>query len=363
MALSDNRRLFDLATRLQIYTEGVKVDQSRQFNSILLKVRDNLTKNLGRVKYKTLDGLSKAELNKLILSLRESQFKVYSEYTTQILEQLKEFMSADLAVNRQVFVTAFQEEDDEDEEDPVDDDEASKFILSTPAKDSHALFGVAAVTGNDERLWSQILNQPIPANGLYLLPFIKTFTTSAQASIENIIRKAWANRQSVDETLTELIGDGAVQGTPSQLQRIAVQAQAVVHTSFAHVAAIASVAVTSTLFGRYGWYSVMDQSTTAICSSRNLQIFRYGDGPLPPAHIRCRSHTAPVASGSDLAEETFYTWMTNQPDDVQDDMLGEDDAEDLRDGTTKAKDMPKYEKVQPLTLDEFRKKVKLILKR
>lgn len=95
MALSDNKRLYDIATRLQIYTEGVKVWQARQFNFVLREISEDLKKNLHRVKYRTLDGLSKAQLNKLIMALRESQSKIYSAYTTQLIEQLKEFMRAD----------------------------------------------------------------------------------------------------------------------------------------------------------------------------------------------------------------------------------------------------------------------------
>lgn len=364
MALSDNKRLYDIATRIQLYTEGVKVQYAREFNFVLMKLRDVLEKNLHRVKYKTLDGLTKAELNRLILSLRDSQSKIYSAYTSQIIEQLKAFMAADLEMNRRAWVTGFIELDDEEDDDIISDEDAIQFLIETPNKDSNPLFGLAAVTGGNDRIWSQITNTPIPANGLYLLPFIKTFTTSAQAGIENIIRKAWANRWTVDETLAELIGtEGVRQGTSSQLSRVGVQASAVIHTATAHVAAVTSAAVVSTLFGRYGWYSVIDGSTTEICRSRNRKVYRFGEGPIPPAHIRCRSHIAPIVGASDFADETFYTWLLRQPADVQDDILGEDGAEGLRSGRTKAKDIPKYETDEPLTLEAFRRKIIEVLSR
>lgn len=364
MALSDNKRLYDIATRLQVYTEGVKVQYAREFNFVLRQVREDLKKNLSRVKYRTLDGLTKAELNRLVLTLRESQSKIYSAYTSQLIEQLKAFMAADLEVNRRAWVTGYIELDGEDEDDIISDDDAISFMLETPNKDSNPLFGLAAVTGNNDRIWSQITNSPIPANGLYLLPFIKTFTTSAQAGVENIIRKAWANRWTVEETLAELVGNGeVVQGTPSQLHRIGVQNAAVVHTSMAHVGAVVTAGVMSAMFGRYGWYSVMDGNTTEICRSRNRKIYRFGEGPMPPAHIRCRSHIAAVMGASDFADETFYTWLIRQPSDVQDDILGAEDGEGLREGNIKSKDIPKYETDEPLTLDEFRRRIKQILSR
>lgn len=364
MALSDNKRLYDIATRLAVYTEGVKVYQSRQFSFVLRDVNEVLKKLLGRVRYKTLDGLSKAQLNKLVIELRESQSKIYTAYTEQVIEQLKKFMAADLEVNRRAWVTGYIELDGDESDEIISDEDAIQFLLDNPNADSNPLFGIAAITGGDERIWSQVVNSPIPANGLYLLPFIKTFTTSAQAGVESLIRKAWANRWTVEETLRELTGeDGQRQGTPSQLARVNQQATSVIHTATAHVAAIVSAGVMSAVFGRYAWYSVMDGNTTEICRSRNRKIYRFGEGPLPPAHIRCRSHTAPVILGSDLAEETFYTWLARQPIDVQDDILGEDGGAAIRGGDLKASDIPKYESDKPLSYDEFRRKIKEVLSR
>lgn len=364
MALSDNKRLYDISTRLQVYVEGVKVYQARQFNFVLRDVSEVLKKLLGRVRYKTLDGLSKAQLNKLIVELRESQSKIYSAYTETLIGQLKDFMSADLEVNRRAWVTGYIELDGEASEEIISDDAAIQFLLEHTDSEANPLFGIAAITGGDERIWSQVTNSPIPANGLYLLPFIKTFTTSAQAGVESIIRKAWANRWTVEETLRELIGEeGARQGTPSQLSRIQNQAASVIYTSTAHVAAIVAAGVMSALFGRYVWWSVMDGNTTEVCRSRNRKVYRYGTGPLPPAHIRCRSHTAPATSASDLAEETFYTWLARQPIDVQDDILGEEGGEAIRSGKLKPNDIPKYEADKPLTYEQFRKKIKEVLSR
>lgn len=297
MALSDNKRLYDIATRLALYVEGVKVQQAKQFNFVLRDINEVLRKLLGRVNYKTLDGLSKAQLNRLILDLRQSQSKIYSDYTKQLLEQLQDFMNASLEVNRRVWVTAKLELESEDDEEveTVSDEQAVSLLVGGLGKAAVPLFGLAAITGANDRLFSTINNTPLAANGLYLQTFLKTFAISAQSGVENIIRKGYANRLSVDEVLTELVGDGTVrQGAGSQLVRIGTQANAVIHTSTAHVEAIVSAGVLSALFDLYAWHSVMDSNTTEICQSRNLRIYRFGNGPIPPAHIRCRSHVAPV---------------------------------------------------------------------
>ena len=367
MALSDNKRLYDIAVRQQVYIEGVKVQFAREFNFVLAELRLELNRVLSRVKYKTLDGLTKAELNKLVLTLRESQTRIYSKYTQQLIKQLKDFMAVDLEMKRRAYSLAHAEMNMEDGETtpkvPTDAQAIAYIKQQNESSNIIPLFGIASVTGNNDRLWSAVTNAPIPANGLYLLPFVKTFATSAQAGVENIVRKAWANGWTLEETISAITGEDARQGTSSQLQRVGVQASAVVATAVQHVSAIVGAGVLSALFGWYMWHSVMDSRTTEICSSRNHKRYRYGAGPIPPAHIRCRSHIAPIVGNDDIAAETFYTWAVRQPANVQDDILGEANGESLRNGSLKEKDLSKYEATRPLTLEEFRRKIIEILSR
>ena len=367
MALADNQRVYDIATRQQVYLEGVKVQYARAFNFGLAELRIELNRLLNRVKYKTLDGLTKAELNRLVLSLRESQSRIYSKYTQQLIKQLKDFMAVNLEMNRRAYSLAHAEMNMEDGETtpkvPTDAQAIEYIKQQNESSNIIPLFGIASVTGNNDRLWSAVTNAPIPANGLYLLPFVKTFATSAQAGVENIVRKAWANGWTLEETISAITGEDARQGTSSQLQRVGVQASAVVATAVQHVSAIVGAGVLSALFGWYMWHSVMDSRTTEICSSRNHKRYRYGAGPIPPAHIRCRSLIAPIVGMGDIAAESFYTWAIRQPADVQNDIFGEDVADELRNGNLKEKDLPKFESKQPLTLDEFRRKINEVLSR
>ena len=367
MALSDNKRLYDIAVRQQVYVEGVKVQFAREFNFVLAELRIELNRLLNRVKYKTLDGLTKAELNKLVLSLRESQSRIYSKYTQQLIKQLKDFMAVNLEMNRRAYSLAHAEMNMEDGETtpkvPTDAQAIEYTKQQNESSNIIPLFGIASVTGNNDRLWSAVTNAPIPANGLYLLPFVKTFATSAQAGVENTIRKAWSNGWTLQETIAKLTGEDAKQGTSSQLQRVGVQAGAVTATALQHVAAVAGAGAISALFGWYVWRSVMDSKTSEICTSRNRKRYRFGQGPIPPAHIRCRSHISPIVGNDDIAAEAFYNWAVRQPANVQDDILGEANGESLRNGSLKEKDLSKYEATRPLTLEEFRRKIIEVISR
>lgn len=362
--LTDNRQLFDISIRLQVYLEGVKAQHARDFNFVLFKVREKLKELLGRVKYKNLDGLTKAELNRLVLSLRNAQSEIYSQYTQQLIKQLRDFMAVDMTVNRRVWATCYLGQDE-----PVSDEDAIDVLTDANKSNKFIpLFGLAAAigtTGGDDRMWAAVMNTPLPANGLYLQNFIKGFSVSAQASVENLVRKAWANGWTLQETISEIAGSDAKQGTANQLQRINVQGQAVISTALQHVAATVTAGVSSVLFGRYQWHSVLDSGTTVICRSRNRKVYKYGEGPLPPAHIRCRSSVAPYFGNAETDDynESFFAWIKRQPASIQNDALGKVNATKLRKGEIKAEDINSYETSNPLTLAEFAKKVLSILSR
>lgn len=70
----------------------------------------------------------------------------------------------------------------------------------------------------------------------------------------------------------------------------------------------------------------------------------------------------PVVGIDDIPAVSFYTWASDQPEDVQNDIFGESDAQDLRSGKLKEKDLAKFQ-AKPLTIDEFRRKINEVLSR
>lgn len=368
MALTDGTRLYDIATRQALYIEGIKARESQEFNYVMADLRIELRHIMSRVKFKNLDELTKVELNRLILTLRAAQARVYSAYTVKLIQQLQDFMQVDLEVTRRVFAVGFIEDDAKTERRKVvSEAEAIEIIKEQQGVSGIVpLFGILAATTDDGRVWSSIINAPMPANGLFILPFINGFQASAIAGVENIMRKSYANRLTLADTVDLIAAEPTPQGTSSQLERVKTQASAVIGTTFGHVAAIAAAAVGSALFAKYRWVSVMDNRTTEICIHRNGKTYRYGKGPLPPAHTKCRSHTTPMnnvgtAVAAAIAAESLYDWVYRQPEEVQDDFLGEELSEEVRNGSKRQKDLPKSFAVTPITIDEYATKVPLIL--
>ena len=332
MALRDAQRLFDILIRLQIYVECVKVSQAREFAEVLNAVDTEFRKILLRVKYPTLDGLTKLELNKLVVLLRQSQSKVYTLYTKKLIKRLEDFTKASLKVNRIAYAAVFNLDVD-DELEVLSDDDADTLIQSANEEsDFIALFGLAAISqGGESKMWARIRNEPLPATGSLPLPFITSLTTSAQLGTENLIRKAYSNSWTPNQTVVEL---------DSQLAKVVNQSVAVESTLIQHVESVVSAGIASALFGRYRWVSVIDSGTTDICISRNKRTYAYGSGPLRPAHVRCRSIVVPEINGvDDKPDDSFFAFISRQTQRVQTLALGSVLAKKLRSGNLKAKDV------------------------
>lgn len=346
--MADNLRLFNVLTRHQIYLEGVKAGQSREFNDVLVELDKVLRSLFLRLNYNTLDALTKKELREFLRDLKSAQGRVYSGYAARLEKQIREFMAVDVDLTKEIFETL----------------ESRSMQQAYDEGDGFPIWGLAAFLGTskaDEQLWSTIKNSPIPANGALMLAFISQFTASASQAVENMIRKAYANKWTKQETINAIIGTKAKNWRDGEFAKINRQAGAVIATAIQHVSSIVQAGIASIFYRRYVWVSVIDGGTTDICLGRDGKTYEYGKGPLPPAHIRCRSKTIPKPADVDDAPQSYYSWLKSQPSTVQDDILGRDRASGLRNGNLTSKDFPKFVDAKPLSVDEFSKKRGVIL--
>jgi len=352
MPIIEATRLYDVTVRLQIFVEAVKAYQARQFDRVLIGVRNEFDKLLGRLNFETLDGLTRTRLRALVMALKLSQSRLYSVYMEDVLKQLEAFTNAALVVNKTVYAALRSNLTF----DITQGEEALNSYLRAlgqqPEDESAAwLFGFAALT-NPSRTWNNVINEPVAANGAYVKDFYRAFAASAQLSTANLLTKAYANATSTPKVREEL---------KQTLTKIDNQSAAVSNTVMQHIAAIVSQTVASGLFGRYRWVSVIDSSTTDICYGRNNKIYFYGKGPLPPAHIGCRSITVPYQNGQDTTSETFYAFLQRQSSQIQVVAMGEAGAKLLRTGRIKANEVMKFANPAPLSPAQFQASIPLIL--
>lgn len=121
------------------------------------------------------------------------------------------------------------------------------------------------------------------------------------------------------------------------------QVVALVRTSINQVANAASQQVYEANQGitqKYRYVATLDSRTSAICMALDGREFEYGKGPMPPQHFNCRSTTVAVVDYESLglpvpppskraskggqvpADQTYGQWLSEQPGDVQAEVLG-----------------------------------------
>lgn len=355
--LLNNTKLKDLFTRNQTYVEGVKQHMALEFNNVMQKFNDELLKVLYKIKYDNLDALTKKELLLLIRDLRNIQNTIYSVYTESVVKQLKEFTEASSAVSAQIVAYSKDPEGYQKAKD--------KQGWAIGWLEANALVAGAytfAQVHDMKRLWATIRNAPIPANGLVMSEFTSAFTASAMAQLESTVNMGWANKWTKEQLINSIVGQITANGNTAVLRKLTNQNNALTSTLVQHVHATVVNMNQALAYNLYIWLSIIDGRTSAICRERNRNIYRHGEGPLPPAHINCRSDTAPYDGGEDEPnEETFYAWMTRQPEKYQNDILGNSIADKLRSGKMKSTDLSKFENRLSLTPAEYLNRIGFII--
>jgi hypothetical protein len=79
------------------------------------------------------------------------------------------------------------------------------------------------------------------------------------------------------------------------------------------MSAQAAMSTAKKVFNKYEWVSVIDDGTTNICLGRNGKIYVFGRGPVPPAHVGCRSIIVPDYGRAGSPELRFSMWAASQP--------------------------------------------------
>lgn len=340
--------LVDMMTRHQIFLEGVKAGQSKLFNDTAAEFRKSFLELILEldIAFASMGQLTKKKLVEFIVKLRAKQFAIYNTFSAQLLKDLEGFVDADRDLTKNML---------------------ELYTGEKVEKKDKAFFGVlltASAIKANAKLLSVIKNSPIPANGMLPLNFIGGFIASASAVPENLIRKAYANNWTVKQMNDALFGTAAKNFRDGEITRVGYQANSLINTLWQHSSAIISAAIGSQFFDRYVWVSILDDKTTNTCRERDGRVYEYGKGPLAPAHYFCRSKNIPIDPEATVIDEptTYYSWLKNQPKEVQDEILGTSRATSLASGQLKSVDLGKFSVVQSLTAEQFRDKLSVITK-
>jgi 3-methyladenine DNA glycosylase Tag len=320
---ADAPELLDVMTRHQVFLECLKLTQGALFDEVVIQLRQDFRKLFFDIDYDDLSQLTKRELNDFIKLLRAAQIKRYNTFTAQVLLDLRKFMDVDAQMNADIMLDTQEPEPD-----------AEKALAALLKKRGL------------NTMWATILAATIQANGLTTKQFLKQFTDSSLQTIENMVRRSHANKDTTKAAMLAIFGTKQSNYRDGQLLNFVPQARGLIDTLMQHTSGIVQSEVLVFYGNFYEWIAVLDSHTTDICRSRNGNIYKFGEGPLPPAHIRCRSKIMPVEPRGSVQVPTYRTWIKRQPDAVRDVVKPDSDSFAVRTG---------------LTLREFASKLKTIL--
>ena len=341
--------LADDLTRHSVYLERLKAGEVRKFAPFLREIDRRLRLSLTR------DGMTQFERARTAAMLAEVDAilrDVLTRYTGQMTQDLRA-------------LAAYEGE----------------FVAGALAE-----HGYVAHVPTAGQLWAAASVQPLAAGkGKLLAGFMAEWTQAERDRVTGALRLAVAEGQTVSQAVTAIRGTKAANYTDGVLAITQRNAEAVTRTGIAHVTAAArheTYAANDDILAGYQWSATLDQRTSATCRALDGRVFQFGKGPMPPAHVNCRSSTTPVlrdewkaltkgAKRSSMdgpvdATTSYYDWLKRQPAAFQDEVIGPARAKLLRDGGLSAHRFAALQldrRWQPLTLEEMRRLEPLAFKR
>jgi SPP1 gp7 family putative phage head morphogenesis protein len=350
---SVNERLQDAAIRhavdAQRYSRGLAADIVALLNSADQDLLDKLAVRLARIAERGLDTgpATTKRIKEMLADLRVINSAVYKKVANALTDELVEFALVEA------------------------DFQASTLTKALPIE-------IAATVPAPALLRSLVTTSPM--EGHLLTHWTDGMEAGRMARIEGEIRKGMVAGEGTDAIVRRIKGTKANGYRDGILDISRRSAQSVVRTATAHVSNVAAQstwAANSNVVRGWQFLATFDSRTTITCAALSGQVFPVGEGPMPPRHIGCRSHSLPVTKsyremglhlddvppgdrasidGKVAGDLRFDAWLTKKGAATQDDILGPVRAQMFRDGKLKLSDLIRDDG-SVLTLEQLRKRL------
>jgi SPP1 gp7 family putative phage head morphogenesis protein len=229
-----------------------------------------------------------------------------------------------------------------------------------------------------QRFWRSILKTD-PIQGAVMKDWWAGQERATAFAFRRQVQIGMANGETTAQMIRRVRGSFVKRGVYSGgvMQTSTRQAGALVRTAVNQIATQAhfeTFKANDDITREYQWVSTLDGRTSEICMGLDGQVFKYGEGPTPPAHFNCRSTIVPVvdfeglgltppstgmraASGGPVRASTDYPrWLRRQSKTRQDSILGPGRAALFRSGKLDLRDLVRTDGTS-YTLDQLREAV------
>lgn len=240
----------------------------------------------------------------------------------------------------------------------------------------------------EAQLNAAVLTNPLSVEGAdkgkLIAPYLKEHTDKQVGQVANAIRTGFYQGQTTNQILQTVRGTRKNKFTDGILYTANKTAEMIVKTSVQHVANQARQETwkqNDDIITGYRITVTFDSRTSEICrdEGERREIYKIGEGPVPPLHPFCRSSTEAVlddrfsildkdatkfSRGDDGIEPVdtdlgYYGWLKTQSKEFQlSTGLGKKRVELLRNGGLTSKrfsELQLHKNFEPMTLAEMRK--------
>ncbi|WP_176579703.1 minor capsid protein [Pseudomonas frederiksbergensis] len=340
-------QLLEQTTRHSVMIERLKTGEVKKFEKYLRQIDALVREQLTR---KELTTYSRDRLEKFLGRVDGKLLEIYKAFSDVVQADL-----VDIALYESTF-------------------EANSL--------SHAM-SIDAVVPANAVIRAAVFSYPLQVKGLdggkLLKSFLSGWTRAETMRVTNTIRLGFGQGQTNAQIIQAVRGTAAQNFTDGILAVSNRNAASVVQTAIQHVATTArmeTLKANSDVVLGYRWLSTLDRKTSQQCKGLDGMRFDLGKGPLPPAHINCRSTTVPITRLSELfakdatrasigdkgagqvdAGLNYYEWLATQPARFQDHALGPVRGKLFRDGGLTPEKFAMLQldkKFKPLTLAELK---------
>jgi SPP1 gp7 family putative phage head morphogenesis protein len=348
---------FDIAVRHQVFIERLKAGQVKTLLPFLKEIDQGLRIRLSKGE---ITNYSKKRLTGLLAGVDTMIEEITGRYIKELTKDLRA-----LAVSEGKFEAASL-------------DKILDQVVPSTLRDNKAF---EAKAPSSQKILAAATAAPLSVRGIHggklLDTFIKDWGETQRKTFTGMIRRGSAEGQTNAEIVRALRGTSSLGFQDGAIATMNRQASAMTRTAVQHISSAARMATfeaNSDLVQSYKWVSTLDNVTSDICQGLSGEIFPVGEGPLPPAHINCRSQIVAVLDpkfdflredrtqsgqfGPVDQKETYFSWIKKQPAKFQDKTLGPVKAKLLRDGGLSTKEFQRLTRssnYEPLTLREMQK--------
>lgn len=400
--------LVEFTTRHQVYLERVKSGEVKKADDLFVRLIAELSRILFRLRLSDLGTLPKIRAAKLLKDVEKLHTDEYQKHLVAFAASLRE-----LAEEEREFELESLNEATIDELEP--DDGGDEAIAA---------------------LWPTVQEQPMSATGKLLAAYLALWMAQEVARATDLVRKAIAEGWSPNDLLYAFRGTAEKHFDDGLIASARRNTNTTIRTAMQHVSSAARWATMRSIVLRprstprtgeddavqvntegvvtriprsaretarlagvkvgdrvallgYRWISILDSKTSQVCRSLDGQVFKFGQGPIPPAHPNCRSsiiaellgrwkkrdktgrftkddRARPSSDGDISVRTTYYEWLKTQSAEFQDDVLGPTRGKLFRKGGLSAEAFARLNldrNFEPMTLDEMRRRAPLVFKR